>query len=766
MLPFLKWSARILDFLSRLQPGSPREPGHGYDLTLREVNRRRGELRAADGARLQIAAQDLRGRTWDESMVPEAFALATEQAERILGMRMFDVQLLGALVMADGKVAEMQTGEGKTLAAVPAVYALALSCGGVHVLTANDYLAKRDALWMGDIYKSLGFSVSYVAQQMTAAERRNAYACDIVYATPNEVGFDFLRDQLCLDPGELVHQPFRAALFDEVDSILIDEARVPLVIAGGDITPQDLAYRCTEIARALRLHVDYQIDECARNVLLMDSGAAKVEQALRCGNLYDLRNVQRLTAILDALHAQTLLRRDVDYIVKNNAIELVDEFKGRIAENRRWAAGLQSAVEAKENLPLKKQGRILGSITLENLAGLYSRICGMTGTAATQAEEFLKIYGLEVVSIPTNRPVIRRDGKDILFRTKGEKEQALHAEIARVHATGQPILVGTASVAESERLSTCLRQARIPHHVLNARNHEAEARIVAQAGALGAVTISTNMAGRGTDIPLGGTPSHERQRVLELGGLYVIGTNRHESRRIDHQLRGRSGRQGDPGLSRFFISLEDDLMERFGIREALRDRMPEGEAIEHVQRIIEGQNLEIRQTLRKYEQIIEAQRRIVHARRREVLTGAAESVLETNAPELFERLCRQFGRKRLAELEVRLTLLEIDEAWSLYLADIAELRSGIHWVSLGGKDPLNEYLHQSAQSFENLLKDLDSRIIAAFSELPPDLQGEWTGLSKFERGATWTYVINDQPFGDFGERLARALVQRIRQMLQ
>jgi preprotein translocase subunit SecA len=766
MLPFRKWSARILNILSRLRPDSPREPGHGFDSVLQEVNRKCDELRASDSAQLKSAAQDLRRRTWSDSMVPEAFALAAVQAERLLGIRMFDVQLLGALVMADGKVAEMQTGEGKTLAAVPVVYALTLACGGVHVLTANDYLAKRDALWMGDIYKSLGFSVGYIVQQMTAAERRKAYACDIVYATPNEVGFDFLRDQLCLDPGELVHQPFRSALFDEVDSILIDEARIPLVIAGGDITPQDLAYRCAAIARTLRLHVDYSVDEYARNILLMDSGAAKAEEALQCGNLYDLRNAQLLTAILDALHAQTLLRRDIDYIVRNNAIELVDEFKGRIAENRRWAAGLQSAVEAKENLALNKQGRILGSITLENLAGLYPRICGMTGTAATQAEEFFKIYRLEVVVIPTNRPVIRVDEKDMLFRTKAEKEQALLAEIVQVHGTGRPILVGTASVAESEQLSTRLRQARMPHNVLNARNHETEARIVAQAGALGAVTISTNMAGRGTDIPLGGTSARERQRVLELGGLYVIGTNRHENRRIDHQLRGRSGRQGDPGLSRFFISLEDDLMERFGIREALTDRMPEAEAIEHVQRVIEGQNLEIRKTLRKYEQIIEAQRRIVHARRREVLTGAAESVLETNAPELFERMCQRVGRERLAELEVRLTLLEIDEAWSLYLADIAELRSGIHWVSLGGKDPLNEYLHQSALAFENMLEDLDSRVIAAFSELQPGKQGEWDGLSKFDRGATWTYVINDRPFGDFGERLAKALVQNIRQMLQ
>ena len=758
-------SARILKFLSGLRPGSVREPGRSYDFLLQQINGRRAQLHEIDGTQLQAIIQELRGQAWNDSLLVEVFALAADQAERILGLRLFDVQLLGALVMTEGKVAEMQTGEGKTLAAVPAVCALTLACGGVHVLTANDYLAQRDAAWMGGIYRSLHLSVGYVTQQMTAEERRKAYACDVVYATPNELGFDFLRDQLCLDPSELVHQPFRSALFDEIDSILIDEARIPLVIAGGDMTPPELAHRCATIARTLRLNIDYGIDEYARNVYLTDAGAAKVETALHCGNLYDLRNVQPLTAILDALHAEALLRRDVDYIVKNNAIELVDEFKGRIAENRRWAAGLQTAVEAKEDLPLKKQGQILGAITLENLAALYPRICGMTGTAATQAEEFFKIYGLEVVAIPTNRPMIRVDEKDLLFRTKAVKEQALVEEITGVHAAGRPILVGTASVAESERLSARLRQARIPHHVLNARNDEAEAQIIAQAGALGAVTISTNMAGRGTDIPLGGTPPRDRQTILDLGGLYVIGTNRHESRRIDHQLRGRSGRQGDPGSSRFFISLEDDLMERFGIRQALRDRMPEAEAIEHVQRIIEGQNLEIRQTLRKYEQIIEAQRRIMHAKRHDVLTAADRSALASHAPELFQRLCLDLGRIRLAELERRLTLLKIDEAWSNYLADVAELRSGIHWVSLGGKNPLDEYLHQTAMSFEHLLNGLDEQIIDAFLNLQPDSRGEWAGLPGLDRAATWTYVINDQPFGDLGERMAKAIVQLVRQTI-
>ena len=765
MTAFNEVSARIVKFLLGLRPGSVRESGRSYDFLLQQINRRRAQLHEIDGTQLQAIIHELRCQAWNDSLLVEVFALAADQTERILGLRLFDVQLLGALVMSEGKVAEMQTGEGKTLAAVPAICALTLASGGVHVLTANDYLAQRDATWMGDIYRSLHFSVGYVTQQMTAEERRKAYACDVVYATPNEVGFDFLRDQLCLDPSELVHQPFHSVLFDEIDSILIDEARIPLVIAGGDMTPPEMAHRCATIARRLRLNTDYGIDEYARNVHLLDAGAAKVETALRCGNLYDLRNVQPLTAILDALHAEALLRRDVDYIVKNNAIELVDEFKGRIAENRRWAAGLQTAVEAKENLPLKKQGQILGAITLENLTALYPRICGMTGTAATQAEEFFKIYGLEVVAIPTNRPMIRVDEKDLLFRTKADKEQALVEEITCVHATGRPILVGTASVAESERLSARLRQAGIPHHVLNARNDEAEAQIIAQAGALGAVTISTNMAGRGTDIPLGGTPPRQRQTILDLGGLYVIGTNRHESRRIDHQLRGRSGRQGDPGSSRFFISLEDDLMERFGIREALRDRTPEVEAIEHVQRIIEGQNLEIRQTLRKYEQIIEAQRRIIHAKRRDVLTAADRSVLASHAPELFQRLCLDLGGIRLAELERRLTLMKIDEAWSNYLADVAELRSGIHWISLGGKNPLDEYLHQTAMSFERLLNGLDEQIIDAFSHLQLDPRGEWAGLQGLDRGATWTYVINDQPFGDLGERMAKAIVQLVRQTI-
>ena len=760
-----KTSGWIKGLLQKFQPWSPKTPDAAYQHALSRINERRAALRNEDDSHLQEIAQRLSGEPFSPELIAEAMALAAVMSERILGLRLFDVQLIGALAMADGKIAEMQTGEGKTLAAVPAVYVHALACGSVHVLTANDYLAKRDAEWMGEVYRSLGLTVGCINQGMSAAERRRAYSCNVVYATPNEVGFDLLRDQLCLQPDELVHKPFRCALFDEADSILIDEARIPLVIAGGDAAPGGLASDCAALARRLQPKIHYTIDEYARNVLLTDKGIRTVEQSLYCSNLYASRNALTLAAIQDALHAEVLLRRDVDYIVRNGVIELVDEFKGRIAENRRWPAGLQTAIEAKENLPLKKQGRILGSITLQNLAALYPHKCGMTGTAATQAAEFFQIYKLETAVIPTNRPVIRIDHPDLIFRTSAKKERALIEEISSVHATGRPILVGTAGVAESERISESLKNAGVAHHVLNARNDELEAQIIAQAGAWGAVTISTNMAGRGTDIPVGGTPPRDRDQVLELGGLYVIGTNRHESRRIDHQLRGRAGRQGEAGSSRFFISLQDDLMERFGIRKALQGNTPEEKAIEHVQKIIEGQNLEIRRTLGKYEQIIEQQRKIIQAMRSEILAGESESLLESEYPELYERLCSRFGKERIDEQERLITLTKIDELWADYLLDIAELRSGIHWVSLGGKDPLNEYLREVAEKFEYLREQIDEQTLAELEKLQPDENGQWPELPGFDRSATWTYVISDQPFGNMSERFMKNLVARIRQTI-
>src|SRR5581483_3583447 len=427
---------------------------------------RRAELRALSDAELKAVP-------WRTQDLPNVLATAAVAAERVLGFQMFDVQLQGALALTAGKMAEMQGGEGKTLAAVPAIAWLAKEGAGVHVMTVNDYLARRDAHWMGGVYEFLGLTVGYVQQNMPVAERRKAYACDITYATANEIGFDLLRDSLALYPNEHVQRPFASAVIDEADSILTDEARIPLVIAGGEEAEEPLAYQVDRVTRFLRRGIHFTVDEYARNVALTDAGIRAVEAAFRCGNLFEERNLALLTAVQDSLHAHALLRRDVDYLVKNGAVESVDEFKGRIAENRRWPAGLHTAIEAKEGVALKRQGRILGSITLENLVSLYPFVCGMTGTAATQAAEFRGVYGLEVEVIPTNRPVIRVDAPDVVFRRRAAKEQALIQEIHKIHGTGRPVLVGTRSVEESERLSARLRD--IPHQVLNARHEEQEA---------------------------------------------------------------------------------------------------------------------------------------------------------------------------------------------------------------------------------------------------------------------------------------------------
>ena len=645
----------------------------------------------------------------------DAFAQAAVASERLLKLRPHDEQILGALAMAEGKIAEMQTGEGKTLAAVMAVYDLLRTHQSVHVLTANDYLARRDAEWMGPVYQALGVSVGFVTQLTQAAERRSAYLCQVTYATPNEVGFDYLRDQLALHAGDLVLRDFSAVLVDEADSILIDEARIPLIIAGGHAEAETLARRMAAIAAGLTPGRHFFTDHYRRNVRLTDRGIALVERESGVPNLYAGEGVQTLAAIEAALHALVLLQRDVDYIVRGGAIELVDEFKGRVAENRRWPAGLQTALEAKEGLPLRSQGRILGSITLQNLIRLYPHRCGMTGTAATEAHEFREFYGLDVVEIPTHRPVIRQDEPDFVFPHRRAKDRSVIHAIAEVHATGRPVLVGTASVAESERLSALAATAGIPHRVLNARQDAEEARIIAAAGQRGAVTISTNMAGRGTDIVLG-------EGVREPGGLHVIGTNRHESRRIDHQLRGRAGRQGDPGSSRFYVSLDDDLPVRYGIGNWSLD----AEGIQSVQRLVEGQHFELRQMLWKYDGILENHRRMIHARRRELLLEGAEPAL----------------------------LLAVDELWADHLANLAELREGIHWRSWGGREPFFEFVRDSEEMFQNLQERLDS------------LESGEEPIPAFERGATWTYLVSDQPFGSIGDRLLSAMRERLRERLR
>jgi preprotein translocase subunit SecA len=676
------------------------------------------------------SAEKIRERATEADEGLEYIALAAVAASRVLGQEMFDVQLRGTLALIRGSIAEMQTGEGKTLAAVPAVAWMARSHQGVHVMTVNDYLARRDAAWMGGIYRMLGLTIGYVQQGMAPAERRAAYACDITYATATEIGFDVLRDRCALRLDDQVHRPFGAAVIDEADSILIDEARIPLVIAGGDAGDGGLAYAADRVVRRFQQFVDYTIDAGAHNAALTDEGIRGVETAFGCGNLFEERNLRLHTAVQDALHAHALLHRDVDYLVKAGEIEMVDEFKGRIALNRRWPAGLHTALETKENVAPKSQGSILGSTTVQHLVALYPRVCGMTGTAATQALEFLRVYGMKVEVIPTNRPVIRVDQPDVLFQTKADKEQAVLAEIRRVHGTAQPILVGTASVEESERLSAQLND--VPHQVLNARHDEGEAAIVAQAGRRGAVTISTNMAGRGTDIMLG-------EGVAELGGLYVIGTNRHESRRIDNQLRGRAGRQGDPGCSRFFISLEDPLMVKYADLDPRYRNDPET-----IQRLVEGQHLDQRIFLHGYDVPVEGQRNKIHSHRQAVLEGRVE--------------CG-------SELERQITLRTIDDLWADYLEKLEDFRAGIPWqayattapylASLGHRDPHATFLQRIDEWFPQLEAAIPEEIAHRLAE------AEAGGEGPRDRGAVWTYLTSDQPFGTWTERMLKGLRRKV-----
>lgn len=673
---------------------------------IRKINAMRVDLARLDDDQLNAAAAGAKD-------LLRLMAVTAVIASRVLGQDMFDVQVRGALALARGSIAEMQTGEGKTLAAVPAVAWYARDGGGVHVITANDYLARRDAGWMGEIYRRLGLSVAYVQQTMTSDQRRAAYACDITYATANEIGFDFLRDQLALQPEHQVHRPFSTAVIDEVDSILIDEARIPLVIAGGNDDELSLAFVADRVVRNLHSDVHYTIDAGNRNVTLTDYGIRSVENATRCGNLYDKGNLPLLTAVQDALHAHALLHRDLEYVVKDGVIQMVDEFKGRVAQDRRWPAGLHTAVEAKERVSPKLQGMILGSITMQHLAALYPRVCGMTGTAASSAVEFKTMYLLPVEVIPTNRPMIRVDHPDIVFATRAEKRRAVVDEIRRAHATGQPVLVGTASIVESEQISRLLED--IPHHVLNAKNDELEAATIAQAGERGAITISTNMAGRGTDIRLG-------DGVAALGGLYVIGTNKHESRRVDNQLRGRAGRQGDSGSSRFFISLEDDLMVKYADLNLRYSKNPNS-----LQRLVEGQNLDLRIFLQKYEISIEGQRHRFQTHRQRILDGREP--------------CD-------SELERLVTLRTMDDLWADYLERIADYRSGVQWLSWCRRDPHYEYLKKIDQWFPDLEAALPEEVERRLADAEAGGAQDLT-----ERGAVWTYLTTDQPFGVWTERI-------------
>jgi len=637
-----------------------------------------------------------------DEILEEAFAVAREASVRALGMRPFDVQLIGGMVLHSGKISEMKTGEGKTLVATMPVYLNALTGRGVHVVTVNDYLARRDAEWMGRIYKFLGLTVGCIQNNLLDDDRKAAYACDVTYGTNNEFGFDYLRDNMKFELENMVQRGHAYAIVDEVDSILIDEARTPLIISGPSEENTDVYFRCNRVIPHLVKGAeekdkygnktttgDFLVDEKSRTAVLTEEGVAKAEKALGIDNMYELANIDLLHGVEQALRAHTLYKRDVDYMIKDGQVLIVDEFTGRVLPGRRWSDGLHQAVESKENVKIERENQTLATITLQNYFRLYEKLAGMTGTADTEASEFHQIYKLDVVVVPTNQAMIRADHQDVVYASEREKYEAVADEIVQLREKGQPTLVGTVSIEKSERLSDLLKERRVPHVVLNAKFHEKEAEIVAQAGRSGAVTIATNMAGRGTDIVLGGNPeavaAHElkdvqdpeeharklsklretcaedKKRVLAAGGLHIIGTERHESRRVDNQLRGRSGRQGDPGSSRFYLSLEDDLMRIFGsdrLQNIMRRLgMEEGVPIEHgmvsrsierAQKQVEARNFESRKHLLEYDDVMNRQREEIYGMRRGILRGetARDHVLELGGTILDYVLGRHLNEEK------------------------------------------------------------------------------------------------------------------------
>jgi len=590
-----------------------------------------------------------------DNLLPESFAVMREAAKRVLGERHYDVQLIGGVILHQGKIAEMKTGEGKTLTSTLPAYLNGLTGKGVHVVTVNDYLAARDAEWMGKVYQFLGISVGKIVHGMDDTARREAYAADITYGTNNEFGFDYLRDNMKFTMSEFCQRGFNYAIVDEVDSILIDEARTPLIISGPAEISTELYANVDKIMSHFHPEEHYVVDEKARQVALTDEGVALGEQLLEIENLYDPSSIEQLHHLTQALKAHTLFQRDVDYIVKQGEVVIVDEFTGRTMEGRRYSEGLHQALEAKEHVSIQKENQTLASITFQNYFRMYDKLSGMTGTADTEAPEFKKIYDLSVIIMPTNQPMVRKDYADVIYKNVAAKYRAVVQEIKHLHEKGQPVLVGTISIDVSEQISEMLKKEQVPHEVLNAKQHDREAEIIAGAGQLGKVTIATNMAGRGTDIKLG-------PGVCEVGGLHILGTSRHESRRIDNQLRGRAGRQGDPGSSRFYLSLEDDLLRIFGSGRisGIMDKlgMEEDEPIEHnmiskaienAQRKVEGHNFDIRKHLLEYDDVMNKQREVIYRQRREVLAGEdLVDVIKNMISDLVDSVVEEFSQDRLA----------------------------------------------------------------------------------------------------------------------
>ena len=635
----------IANFLTRIFGSKNERELRKLSPTVEKINALEADIQAMSDDQLKGQTVKLKGLLEKgeslENVLPEAFATVREASVRTIKERPFDVQLIGGMVLHQGKIAEMKTGEGKTLAATLPAYLNALTDEGVHIITVNDYLAKRDTEWMGRIYNFLGLSVGSIVHGLDDNERKIVYNADITYGTNNEFGFDYLRDNMKFEIETVVQKRLNFAIVDEVDSILIDEARTPLIISGPAEKSTDLYYRVNNIIPGLIRDQDYTIDEKARSASLTEEGIATCEKIVKVDNLYDPKHIELLHHINQALKAHTLFKLDVDYIVKNGEVIIVDEFTGRLMPGRRYSEGLHQALEAKENVRIENENQTLATVTFQNFFRMYNKLAGMTGTADTEASEFKKIYDLDVIVMPTNEPMIRQDFPDVIYKTKKEKYEAALDEIIDCHKEGQPVLVGTVSIDVSESLSKKLKKRGVSHTVLNAKNHEKEADIIAMAGQKGAVTISTNMAGRGTDIKLG-------EGVTALGGLHILGTERHESRRIDNQLRGRSGRQGDPGSSRFYLSLDDDLLRIFGgerisgIMEKLG--MEDGEPIEHnlisraienAQSKVEGRNFDIRKQLLEYDDVMNQQREVIYRQRSEALVG--KSLRDSIADMIYEK---------------------------------------------------------------------------------------------------------------------------------
>ena len=752
--------------------------------TVEQINALEPEMQALSDAdfpaRMAAWREEVAGGRELDTLLPEVFALTREASQRVLGMRHYDVQLMGGMILHQGKIAEMKTGEGKTLVATLAVVLNALSGKGVHVVTVNDYLANRDAAWMGKLYTFLGLSVGVIVHGLNDAERQAAYASDVTYGTNNEFGFDYLRDNMKFYKHQLVQRPLNYAIVDEVDSILIDEARTPLIISGPGEKSTSLYGRINAIVPRLVREEHFSIDEKARTVVLTDEGVVHCEEILNVGNLFDPANITLQHHILQALRAHFLFTRDDHYIVKDGQVVIVDEFTGRLMPGRRFSDGLHQALEAKEGVKVEAENQTLASITFQNFFRMYRKLSGMTGTADTEAVEFQQIYNLEVIVAPPNKPMIRKDFPDVILKTQQEKFEAIVEEIRELHAKGQPVLVGTTSIEKSEYISTLLKKKRVPHEVLNAKQHEKEAEIVAMAGQKGRVTIATNMAGRGTDIVLG-------DGVRELGGLHILGSERHESRRIDNQLRGRSGRQGDPGSSRFYLALDDTLMRLFGseriagIMEKLG--LEDGQtienplisrSIENAQKRVEGHNFEIRKQLLDYDNVMNQQREVIYSLRREFMTTedlqpTVEEFVDDLLTEVYEPMDNKKGRDespdelkamvrskldeifamerkveagkyiekedaRAAVFEVleehkaaapdqyqevlRFFLLDaLDRNWKDHLLQMDYLKEGIGLRGYAQRDPKQEYKREGFELFEDLLFRIRENTMKALMHL-------------------------------------------------